>query len=737
MPTVPGYGPNQAAPSSNSGARFESTPIQDASGQQLQQFGTTLSRVGDDMVQQVNQVRVDDGLNKMRQQVLDLTYNPQSGYKTLKGDSALTRPEGVNLSDEYGQKLKTSMDEVAGSLGNDQQRIAFTQQANNLMTQFQSGIQQHTLEEYRSYSVSTQDGTIKLGMDEARLNWQDPDKIRTSLDSVKAAVYRLGSLQGWSANDTTARLKQTTSGVHMGVIDTAMQESNPEYAMGYMERYKDEMTADDLLKVRGVITKDVNQRMADGIATNVVGQARARSNPNDLERMASITIDSDKMTAITAKSESGNRERDAAGNLITSPKGAQGKMQVMPATNRDPGFGVAPAKDDSDAERSRVGREYLQALVKNYAGDPAKAWGAYNWGPGKVDAAIKEHGADWLAHAPEETRKYVAKNLAALGSGAGATKPTLQDVHDGVRAQVANQFGATPPAGVLKLALANATQQFQDLTAADKADEEQRVTDAMRVLQQNGGHFSRLPYAVRSQIPPDKVDSVLAFGQKIAKGDDITNPAVYQRLANPTVLTSLSDNQFFQLRGELSESDFKQLANQRATAMGKPGNTLESINMDAMNSSMRDTLASLQIDPSPKDGTPEAAQLGAVKLFVKDSILARQKATGKVMTDAETESHIKALYAKSVTFRSSVLGISTGETSERLLTMKVGDIPSTTREALERDFAAAGVATPSDADVLGAYLRLRQMQMKAPRKPDTRQSKSGTIKYNNPTEGMQ
>ena len=90
-------------------------------------------------------------------------------------------------------------------------------------------------------------------------------------------------------------------------------------------------------------------------------------------------------------------------------------MQVMPATARDPGFGVKPARADSPAEFNRVGREYLNALLQRYGGDPAKMWGAYNWGPGNLDTALQRHGADWLAHAPAETRAYVMNNLRAGG----------------------------------------------------------------------------------------------------------------------------------------------------------------------------------------------------------------------------------------------------------------------------------------------------------------------------------
>lgn len=124
-----------------------------------------------------------------------------------------------------------------------------------------------------------------------------------------------------------------------------------------------------------------------------------------------------RMYGITAQAESGNRERNAQGNLITSPTGAQGSMQVMPGTQRDPGFGVRPMQDDSDAERARVGRDYLAAMLRRYGGDPAKAWAAYNWGPGNLDVAIRQYGDDWLSHAPPETQSYVQRNVAALGGG--------------------------------------------------------------------------------------------------------------------------------------------------------------------------------------------------------------------------------------------------------------------------------------------------------------------------------
>jgi hypothetical protein len=68
-----------------------------------------------------------------------------------------------------------------------------------------------------------------------------------------------------------------------------------------------------------------------------------------------------------------------------SPKGAQGLTQVMPATGRDPGFGVAPLRDGSPQENVRFGREYLTAMLKRYPGRPDLALAAYNAGPGVAD----------------------------------------------------------------------------------------------------------------------------------------------------------------------------------------------------------------------------------------------------------------------------------------------------------------------------------------------------------------
>lgn len=149
------------------------------------------------------------------------------------------------------------------------------------------------------------------------------------------------------------------------------------------------------------------------------------------------------LAAVAMKNESGGQRFGADGQLLTSPKGAQGEMQVMPGTATDPGFGVRPAALGPDGkptpdELARVGRDYVGAMWQRY-GDPEKTLAAYNAGPAAVDAAVKAHGADWLSHMPEETRTYVAKGMkdhAAMTVAHAAADP---EVVDAARVQVMQQ----------------------------------------------------------------------------------------------------------------------------------------------------------------------------------------------------------------------------------------------------------------------------------------------------------
>lgn len=124
---------------------------------------------------------------------------------------------------------------------------------------------------------------------------------------------------------------------------------------------------------------------------------------------ATYGLDPSLLSAVISAESAGNP------NAI-SPVGAQGLMQLMPATGAS--LGVTNPFDPT--QNINAGAQYLSQLISQF-GDVSTALAAYNFGPGNVSS-----GKSW----PTETVNYVNKILGSIGlsptSGSSSTgSPTL------------------------------------------------------------------------------------------------------------------------------------------------------------------------------------------------------------------------------------------------------------------------------------------------------------------------
>lgn len=111
-------------------------------------------------------------------------------------------------------------------------------------------------------------------------------------------------------------------------------------------------------------------------------------------------VSADLLKAV-AYTESGSKGM----GVPDSPKGAIGIMQLMPATAA--AYGVDPR---SGIGNLTGGTAYLRDLMRKYGGDAPEAVGAYNAGPGRMDAFLAGK-----ATLPDETRAYIASVLGRAG----------------------------------------------------------------------------------------------------------------------------------------------------------------------------------------------------------------------------------------------------------------------------------------------------------------------------------
>ena len=124
-----------------------------------------------------------------------------------------------------------------------------------------------------------------------------------------------------------------------------------------------------------------------------------------------------------------NQESGGNNNAV-SPKGARGLTQVMPKTGEDPGYGVAPLKDQSPEEYRRFGKDYLVAMLNKYDGDVEKSLAAYNAGPGNVD--------EWVT---------ASANEVAAAQGQLGQRTMSNNAADGAAQDLVNNFGSNATVG--------------------------------------------------------------------------------------------------------------------------------------------------------------------------------------------------------------------------------------------------------------------------------------------------
>ena len=136
--------------------------------------------------------------------------------------------------------------------------------------------------------------------------------------------------------------------------------------------------------------------------------------------------------------ESGNRQVDASGKTITSPKGALGVAQIMPATGPEAAKLAGLPYDENRLKTDRdynaaLGKAYFTKQLQDFGGDERKALAAYNAGPGAMRTAerkAREAGIPdaWLNFLPKETQDYVPGVLGRLPQDASPVQQLTASV---------------------------------------------------------------------------------------------------------------------------------------------------------------------------------------------------------------------------------------------------------------------------------------------------------------------
>lgn len=435
-------------------------------------------------------------------------------------------------------------------------------------------VAQHEQKEITTYGTQQAQSRRDSARNNALLNVDDPKMFGSFLATGESEIEAEGRLSGWGADMVALKKQEYRSGIHADAI-AQRAISDPVGAAAYMVTHASDLTAMDAAKLQQGLRGPLMERQAaadvDGLMNTSTGAMVPVTAPAPTPGSGTTAA---QMIAITAFSESRNRETDPkTGKRITSPAGAQGVMQVMPGTQRDPGFGVKPS-DGTSEDDARVGRDYLAAMMKRYGNDPAKAWAAYNWGPGNLDNALSKHGADWLSHAPAETRDYVATNMAALGGKrpAEATYAPRKDDLASLYAAIDRQPWDYERKKLAREEVDRRVARDDRLKARDEDDAKDAAYEMVNSLGAGFTSINQIPLNIRNRLSPQAVHSLSSEAEQNAKPKEI--PSNGEAVVNLHQLANLEPERFKAtdlrlFRAQVTAAEYDQLATLQSSMLKK------------------------------------------------------------------------------------------------------------------------------------------------------------------------
>lgn len=616
-----------------------------AIGDGLQKLGGAVSQHAE--VQDHINAQVDEASAK---QVLT-EYSGFRNQQLYTGDNAFSQTMGqaaLNARMPVQKSLEDKIGELSSRLTSPRAKLMFTQAVNQERERDFLTIGNHAVQQAKVYN-DQQDSALQASSAQDFIGATlrgDAEGAKTAMGTIENSIRAQYGRNGLLGEPEKQALSKIRSAAHSSVVD-AKTRADPVAAAAYLHDHEGEMLPTDIAKLSDSLYAPLLERQASAVVDGYPGDTAGYAPPTPTATPGTGSTAA-RMIAITLQSESGNKDY-ANGKLVTSSAGAQAAMQTMPGTQRDPGYGVRPAQNGSVAEKNRVGRDYLSALTKRYGGDAAKAWAAYNAGPGRLDAAVKQHGAGWLKGMPAETRGYVSKNMAMLG---GADTPTYSPRRDDLAGIYAYIEAQDLPYDVKKQALAEADHRVARNDRLLNRQQDDAKDAAYKTLDSLGDNFTsvnQIPPEVRRNLSPEALHSLNAQAAQNAKpkaiasnGDAITN---LHQAANLTP-DEFKRTDLRQFRPFMTAGEYDQIATLQSSMLAKP-NSPAQVSHSAIWSTISRFSADVGLDLGTKAGKPNKPQdrQDAMRLF---SIM---QGTLQTITDgkrAPTDDEIKKAFDNAV-----------------------------------------------------------------------------------------
>lgn len=527
-------------------------------GQSLQGMGRAVAGVNELVQQQADQQA------ETRAREADVTFSSHIREETV-GENGINKLQGqayVDNAPSYLKRIEDKGKEIEATARTPFERRMIADIVARRMEGARAQIQGQSIREGEFANKASALARLTNQTTNLSVVYRDPQAFARERAALMASVADAQTALG--ATDPAsmqAAQRKALNDVHAYAVQDMMQKGEVGKAQAWLDeaRIKNEIDPGSAVQLQ--------ERIEKATTENEIGfLAEGEAPPTEV---------SGKLNRATPELVAAVGQQESHGNgLAVSPKGAQGVMQVMPATGPKAAMlaGVAwqpermVSKAPADMKyQKQLGEAYLNDQLKTFGGSVVVALAAYNAGPGAAAKWVKKFGdpakgeitpTAWANKIPfPETKAYVSAITARLG---GTTRTplsraarTVEDVET-----FAAQFSDDPKKRNLARAAASA------VVNRNRTAENQRQSDAWDAVQpyiQKDTPWSSIPKNLWNAIDPQHQTAIMEAQKKGL--DRHTSPEALDTIYN---LMEQSPEKFKQmdmlrLAPDFSPSDFEQL----------------------------------------------------------------------------------------------------------------------------------------------------------------------------------
>lgn len=224
--------------------------------------------------------------------VLDADNQIAVAQNEILGKTKEMRGKNAAGANEFATgEWDSRVDEIRGTLKNDDQRVAFDNAVAQRKVQLDRNVMNHSSGELQKYHNEVYKSAKDLAANDAVTNWDDPDVVIGAVNRQKTLIkdfaQKNGKSQEWIEQQTLA----ATSNTHTGVINAMLDAEQHRDAKKYFADNKKEISAQDQDDIRDALEtsgllgrsqENTDDIMSKGLnQTKSIELARKIKDPNE------------------------------------------------------------------------------------------------------------------------------------------------------------------------------------------------------------------------------------------------------------------------------------------------------------------------------------------------------------------------------------------------------------------------------------------------------------------------